>query len=156
MSTENHSQSVYDNLDAELPSVAAMAAAEVDSLIRKSYSDLEYLTKLTSILNQTIHRSETQADANVTTYFLDPVTTSVLTKSFANSYNPSLHTFEELIHASDNLTSNIKRMNPDNPIDEQDTKFLESLKKFCVSLSVYALASNQSEEDSLGTPEFQK
>ena len=154
MSTVVTPSRVYVDLDSELPSVAAMAAAEVDDLIRKEATELKYLVKLSEMISESFQGGADQRAG--TRHLLDPVSTSVITKSFAHSHGTELQTYEDLVTATVRLADEMKQ------IEQRDRQllargeFLVQLKDFCLSLSKFALSSKEKLDEVMGSPDYQR
>ena len=147
-------QRVYGDLDSELPSVAALAAAEIDDLTRGETSDLKNLKMLSEILSTTFESSE--GEYNGTFQLLDPVGTSIITQSIADFQGVRLHTYDELKKASAALVQEMKKIERKNTELVDRNAILLRLKEFCLSLSRYALASKDKIDSFWGTPEYQR
>ena len=147
-------QNNYVAFDSELPSVAAMAAAEVDDLLRHEGNDLAYLTKLSEIIGQIFE--DTVAHDTVTFRLVDPVTIDVMSKSMTELRGTPLRSIEELTEAMHDLTIEIAKVKDRDDALLNSESFLTQLKQFCISLSRFALASRDNIETSITSSDYRR
>ena len=154
MNTANARSQFSTDLDSELPSVAALAAAEVDDLINNETTELIYLSKLSGIFDKIFLIGD--PDRGTSSRLLDPIGTSVMSRSISDSLGSQLQTYEDLVNAADKLADEIRK------VGERDQKILASaallnqLKTFCLSLSKYALASKEKIDKFPGGPKYRR
>ena len=75
--------SQFRGLDPDLPSIAALAAAEVDGLIRRQQSDLQNLGRLAEVLTTTFATAEHSGGAR---HLLDPVSANVFASARRDAF----------------------------------------------------------------------
>src|SRR4051794_20677005 len=96
----------YRGLDPDLPSIAALAAAEVDELINQRHSEIENLKRLADVLQTSFDSSNMQAGAK---RFLDPISTNVFVNSLRDARQAKLSSYDELAQASLELASQMEK-----------------------------------------------
>lgn len=144
----------YLLFDSDLPSIAAMAAAEVDDLLRDEGSNLKYLGKLSEIIARPL-RSDAEQHRAASQLF-DPVSANVMTKSIADFHGSPLQSYDDLVLAIHSLTAEIKNVKDRQEELPLSTPFLSQLKEFCLSLSRYSLASKDKIDNFSGSPEYRR
>jgi hypothetical protein len=123
----------FRGLDPDLPSIAALAAAEVDGLIRRQQSDLQNLGRLATVLTTTFAESGHSSGSR---HLLDPVSANVFASARREALASSVSSYDELANASLELAEQMKRAS-----ERVDDAVLAQLKRFCLALSRYALAN---------------
>lgn len=126
--------SEYRRLDPDLPSIAALAAAEVDGLLNHRASSVSNLKRLSQLLATSF---ATQADSYSVRRFLDPIGVSVVVSTLRESECARTDSYDKLAEASLRLANQM-----DHATDDGSEQFLTTLKRFCIALSKHALASN--------------
>ena len=125
--------------DSDLPSVAAMAAAEVDDLLRGEGGELPYLERLAEVIGRTVENGISRSQ--VAFRLIDPVSIDVMSKSVTDFKGAPLQSIDELAQAIYDLTNEIAKVQKRDETLLQRISFLTQLKLFCISLSRHALAS---------------
>jgi len=138
----------FRSLDPDLPSIAALAAAEVDGLIRRRQSDLQHLGRLAELLTTTFATPERSGGAR---HLLDPVSANVFASARRDALASSVSSYDELAHASLELAEQMKGASA--RIDEE---VLAQLKRFCLALSRHALASSDGFDVVSKTPDYKR
>ena len=129
----------YIAFDSDLPSVAAMAAAEVDDLLRGEGGELPYLERLAEVIGRTVENGISRSQAAFR--LIDPVSIDVMSKSVTDFKGAPLQSIDELAQAIYDLTNEIAKVQKRDETLLQRKSFLTQLKLFCISLSRHALAS---------------
>lgn len=129
----------YIAFDSDLPSVAAMAAAQVDDLLRGEGGELPYLERLAEVIGRTVENDISRSQ--VAFRLIDPVSIDVMSKSVADFKGAPLQSIDELAQAIYDLTNEIAKVQKRDETLLQRKSFLTQLKLFCISLSRHALAS---------------
>ena len=129
----------YIAFDSDLPSVAAMAAAEVDDLLRGEGGELPYLERLAEVIGRTVENGISRSQ--VAFRLIDPVSIDVMSKSVTDFKGAPLQSIDELAQAIYDLTNEIAKVQRRDETLLQRKSFLTQLKLFCISLSRHALAS---------------
>lgn len=129
----------YIAFDSDLPSVAAMAAAEVDDLLRGEGGELPYLERLAEVIGRTVVNGI--SPSQVAFRLIDPVSIDVMSKSVTDFKGAPLQSIDELAQVIYDLTNEIAKVQKRDETLLQRKSFLTQLKLFCISLSRHALAS---------------
>ena len=129
----------YIAFGSDLPSVAAMAAAEVDDLLRGEGGELPYLERLAEVIGRTVENGISRSQ--VAFRLIDPVSIDVMSKSVTDFKGAPLQSIDELAQAIYDLTNEIAKVQKRDEALLQRKSFLTQLKLFCISLSRHALAS---------------
>lgn len=132
----------YTKFSPDLPSVATMAAVEVDNLIAERETTLSHLEELSSILIESFG-SFSGEEGIQQRLMLDPVSTSVISKAFIHS-GAELQTYSDLFEATKVLYKQLESIESGG---DRKQEALERLKEFCLALARYALASSESIDD---------
>lgn len=139
------------DFDTDLPSVAAMAAAEIDNLLRAKPSAFEYL----GLLNAKISSLFVNDDSHGTQRnLIDPVATGILARSLHDARGETLRSYEDLVSASKELSRQIESLEEGGANTQSiaaDESVLVSLKEVCLQISRYALASREKFEEPFGS-----
>ena len=138
----------FRGLDPDLPSIAALAAAEVDGLIRRQQSDLQHLGRLAEVLTTTFANAERSEGAR---HLLDPVSANVFASARRDALASAVSSYDELAHASLELAEQMKGASA-----RVDDAVLTQLKRFCLALSRYALASSDGFDTVSKTPDYKR
>lgn len=141
--------SEFRGLDPNLPTIAALAAAEIDDLISNRAQQIENVSLLANLL-----RTSFQATSQVgggAKQLLDPVGTDVFARSLRYSSNQNLASLDDLAKLSLDLATKMTSV-----ADHKDASLLEELKKFCIVLSRYALSSKERLDDFPAYPKYKR
>ena len=138
----------FRGLDPDLPSIAALAAAEVDGLIRHEHSELRNLSRLAQVLTSSFQESAGGSGAR---FLLDPVSTNVFAATWRDANSASLNSYDELAKASLELADQMKGAS-----GGMEDPVLTHLKRFCLALSRYALANAEGFDGALNAPEYKR
>jgi hypothetical protein len=141
--------SQFRGLDPDLPSIAALAAAEVDGLIRRQQSDLQNLGRLAEVLTTTFATAEHSGGAR---HLLDPVSANVFASARRDALASAVSSYDELAHASLELAEQMKGASA--RVDDDDV--LARLKRFCLALSRHALANSDGFDALSKTPDYKR
>lgn len=144
----NATSTAYRSLDPDLPSIAALAAAEVDALIQKRPSQSENLRKLADLLTVSFGDFKQQGQVR---RMLDPVSTTVFANTFRDASHAQVNTYDELATSSLDLA---KKMSGAVNMSAED--LLGQLKQFCLALSRYSLASKESTGSITKAPDYKR
>ncbi len=128
----------FGELDPNLPTIAAMAAAEIDTIQRRKKTKLLYLQKLADLLSVSITESCGDDQSQNTLRLLDPVSSGVISKAVTEYKASKPESYEEVKRISEDLA---KEMH--NVQDATDPQILDKIKIFCLAISRYALASRK-------------
>lgn len=133
---QNAQVAEFYGLDPDLPSIAALAAAEVDEVIHKRSTAFENLKRLAQLLSTSFDRTNRQQGSK---RLLDPVSMNVVVSTLRDAHASKLSSYDELADASLQLANQMKE------VTENDNEpLLVDLKRFCLALSKYSLASKES------------
>lgn len=138
----------FRGLDPDLPSIAALAAAEVDGLIRRQQSDLVNLGRLAQLLTASFERPSSSAGVK---YLLDPVSANVFASTWRDARSTSISSYDDLANASLELAEQMRKA-----ANTSSDPVLTHLKRFCLALSRYALASAESLDTALNVPDYKR
>jgi hypothetical protein len=138
----------FRGLDPDLPSIAALAAAEVDGLLRHEPSQLQNLGRLAQLLTASFDQA---APGGGQRHLLDPVSANVFASSWRDARATSLSSYDELAKASLELAEQMKQAS-----DKAGDAHLGLLKRFCLALSRYALASAESLDTVSNGPDYKR
>jgi hypothetical protein len=138
----------YHGLDPDLPSIAALAAAEVDELIQHRGSEVSNLQRLAQVLTTSFESSTVHG---TTRRLLDPISADVVASTFRDARQASMSSYDELAHVSLELAEQMRIA-----ANSLSNELLTQLKKFCLALSKYALASKEGIETSMNTPDYKR
>jgi hypothetical protein len=138
----------YHGLDPDLPSIAALAAAEVDELIQHRGSEVSNLQRLAQVLTTSFESSTAQGSAR---RLLDPISADVVASTFRDARQASMSSYAELAHVSLELAEQMRIA-----ANSHANELLPQLKKFCLALSKYALASKEGLESTMNTPDYKR
>jgi hypothetical protein len=130
----NPSNAEYRGLDPELPSIAALAAAEVDELLHERPSPVSHLQKLSRLLANSFAVQPLEFGPR---HFLDPISTNIVASTLRDANSTRLSSYDELAKASLELADQMKDASP-----AASRQRLIDLKRFCLALSKHALASS--------------
>ena len=128
--------SEFTSLDPDLPSIAALAAAEIDDVLRDRHSGLGNVSRLAEVLRASF--SESSQSTSGARKLLDPISAGVFTRTFRDAQQSNMNSYEELAKVSLALAEQLK-----TAADIVDSSLLEGIKSFCLALSKYALASKE-------------
>lgn len=137
----------FRGLDPDLPSIAALAAAEVDGLIRHQPSGFDNLGRVAQLLTSLFERPPHGGGAM---RLLDPISASVFASTWRDA-RAAINSYDELASASLDLAEQMKRAQGSG-IDIP----LPMLKRFCLALSRYALASAEGLDTVTNMPEYKR
>jgi hypothetical protein len=126
----------FYKLDPDLPSIAALAAAEVDEVIHKRNTAFENLSRLAKLLSTSFDGTNRQPGSK---RLLDPVSINVVVSTLREAHASKLSSYDELADASLKLANQMKDITEIN-----NEPLLTELKRFCLALSKYSLASKES------------
>jgi hypothetical protein len=135
-------------LDPDLPSIAALAAAEVDDLIHHRQSAVNNLKKLSALLAKSFERGEGQVGSK---YFLDPNSVNVVVSTLRDAHAGGLSSYDELAETSLRLAGQMRAAT--NIVEEP---LLANLKRFCLALSKHSLASMAGNHDASTASEYKR
>jgi hypothetical protein len=138
----------YHGLDPDLPSIAALAAADVDELIQHRESPANNLHRLAQVLTTSFESSTVQGS---TRSLLDPISADVVASTFRDARQASMSSYDELAQVSLELAEQMRRAT-----NSPSGDLLPQLKKFCLALSKYALASKEGFESTMNTPDYKR
>src|SRR5262245_21456783 len=88
----------FRGLDPNLPTIAALAAAEIDDLIGNRAQDFSNVSLLADLLRKSFQPSQQLGGS--TKQLLDPVSTDVFTRTLRQAGNQTLASFDDLAKAS--------------------------------------------------------
>jgi hypothetical protein len=138
----------YHGLDPDLPSIAALAAADVDGLIQFRGSQVNNLERLAQVLTTSFENCSGQGSAR---RLLDPISTDVVASTFRDARQASMSSYDELAHVSLELADEMRRA-----ADAPGNDLLLQLKEFCLALSKYALASKEGFDSTMNGPDYKR
>jgi hypothetical protein len=138
----------FRGLDSDLPSIAALAAAEVDGLIRRQQSNLQNLGRLAEVLTTSF---ATVGHSGGARHLLDPVSVNVFASARRDALSSAVSSYDELADASLQLAEQMKRAS-----ERVDDVVLAQLKRFCLALSRYALANSDGFEAGSKAPDYKR
>lgn len=138
----------FRELDPNLPTIAALAAAEIDDLLSNRAPHLDNVSAVAHLLRASFQTSQ-QHPENGIKQLLDPVSADVFTRTLRDANNTNLRSFEDLAKASLELASNMTAVG-----GHADRGLLTELKNFCLALSRYALSSKEHMDDFPIYPEY--
>jgi hypothetical protein len=124
----------YRGLDPELPSIAALAAAEVDELLHERPTQVSHLRKLSRLLANSFELNPLERGPR---HFLDPISTNVVVSTLRDASSTRLSSYDELAKVSLELANQMK-----DASSAANRHLLIDLKRFCLALSKHALASS--------------
>lgn len=143
----------------DLPSISALAAAEIDELLnpdqdeaQKEYK-LVYLPEILGVL----HRSLPEPRQSVRNLYqeLNPISTEILSNSISEALNEKVESMAELVRAGKELETEIRQIEESELTPTQARIVLEKLKRFCLALSKYSMADRDRLETFIPTPDYQ-
>lgn len=139
---------LFQSLDPDLPSVAALAAAEIDALIKSQQTSFDNVGRLSVVLSDWFGRTSQQIEAR---RLLDPVSTTIFAKTIMDSHKTSFQSYKDLANITSALAN---QMNHISEVENDD--LLRIMKDFCIALSRYALASKGRIDNITPNPSFQR
>jgi hypothetical protein len=145
---QNSSALAYRGLDPDLPSIAALAAAEVDDLIHCRQSAVSNLQRLAQVLTNSF---ETPAELGGAKRFLDPISANVVASTLRDARQTPMSSYDELAKVSLQLAEQMRRTATATTVD-----ILPQLKQFCLGLSKYALASKEGLDSMVNAPDYRR
>jgi len=125
--------------DPELAFVAANAAIEIDDLINGETSGLENVSILSEKLKNTLGKGG-GSDTGVRS-FIDPISTDVFSKAFATSHNFNIGSNDVLYQKIEELADEL------SSLESSDESLPVIIREFCVALSKYSLAIENSHDE---------
>jgi hypothetical protein len=125
----------YRGLDPDLPTIAALAAAEVDELIHHRQSEVHNLERLAHFLTSSF---ESRRDPGGVKRFLDPISADVVASTLRDARQLPMSSYTELAQVSLQLAEQMR-----SAANAHTDDLLPQLKSFCLALSRYALASKE-------------
>jgi hypothetical protein len=146
--TDDAPTTLFQSLDPDLPSIAALAAAEIDALIRRQQTSIENVGRLAVVLSQWFGQSGKPMEAR---RLLDPVSTTMFAKTIMDSHKTSFQSYNDLADITSNLAQQMNHI-----AEVESDSLLSTMKDFCLALSRYALASKGRIDNITPNPTFQR
>ena len=126
----------FGELDPNLPTIAALAAAEIDAIQQEKPTDAAHLRQLAGVLSATLTSSpENSSDSMLR--LLDPVASGVISKAVTDFASSKPESYDDVVRISADLAKEMQS------VDAIDPKLLAKLKVFCLAISRYSLASRK-------------
>jgi len=134
---EGQSESAMSVLDEDLSFLATQAALELDSLIEGKETELEAVSRLSSVMSSSFQSVQAEGHS----LSLDPATATILNRAFIDSnFANNLETVDELIQKSLELAKELaSQTHPSKRNGE-----LARMKSFCMALARCSAAYRES------------
>lgn len=145
MSPSAQASALYDDaelweLESDLPSMASLAAIELDRLALKRETDLQGVTRLIELINSSITSVTEPASPSSQ---LNPSTAIAVNQAIADSKFSSWSAqLADLLSEANKITSLLDEVcHSPNQFRESSPEMLKQIRNFCLALSRRALAS---------------
>jgi hypothetical protein len=138
----------HRGLDPDLPTIAALAAAEVDELIHHRESEVHNLQRLAHFLTTSFENQRGHGGAR---RFLDPVSADVVASTLRDARQLPMSSYTELAQVSLQLAEQMR-----SAANAHADDLLPQLKRFCLALSRYALASKEGISSIGNAPDYKR
>lgn len=134
---EGQSESSMSVLDEDLSFLATQAALELDSLIEGKETELEAVSRLSSVMSSSFQSVQAAGQS----FSLDPATATILNRAFIDSnFANNLETVDELIQKSLELARELASQTDPS----QRNGELARMKRFCMALARCSAAYRES------------
>jgi len=136
-------------LDPGLPLLAARAAIELDTLLRKRETSLEATKQLALLLGQSFEHAEEGSGQHS---LVDPPTEALVARAFRQAHGAgSMQTVTDLVTEASKLADSLRKTNKDS-----DQKAVESARAFCAALAESAALYVQSQRSQVPMHPFRR
>jgi len=146
---EVSAQEALRALDPGLPLLAARAAIELDSLLRKQTTGLEATKGLALRLSRSFEGAQEGPGPH---FLVDPPTETLVTRAFRQAHwAGSVQTVSELATEASKLAASLQ-----NTTKDSDPKTLEDARAFCAALAESAALYGHSQRSQLPMHPFRR